>query len=315
MKNILGYLRKKPKLYKYIRNIYGNTFGLWSIKTFYLKYIGIWNGKIRLKLLKEKWKDKIIFNKIISGEPFMYARYGSSEFRAIINQKDFPLVCFYSGFFPEDIKLRDKFREVYFEGTKQIDILGVWNYKNHFFKKTMLLRKFPNIKYITNGIDIKKKNKDWVVDSWVRSLENKRILVIHPFKKTIELQMKKRKQLGILPKFKSFDIIKSVQTLAGNRDLRFKNWFEALEYMKKKINNKNFDILLIGCGAYGLPLAAHAKSLNKQAIHMGGSLQLLFGIKGKRWEDAGWKFDKNWIYPLEEDRIKNYKDIEGGCYW
>lgn len=50
----------------------------------------------------------------------------------------------------------------------------------------------------------------------------------------------------------------------------------------------DYDIVLLGCGAYGFPLAAYAKRRGKQAIHMGGSLQLLFGIKGKRWEDQNY---------------------------
>ena len=46
-----------------------------------------------------------------------------------------------------------------------------------------------------------------------------------------------------------------------------------------------FDVAIIGCGAYGMPLAAMLKQAGKQAIHLGGATQLLFGIKGKRWEE------------------------------
>ena len=42
----------------------------------------------------------------------------------------------------------------------------------------------------------------------------------------------------------------------------------------------DFDVALIGCGAYGFPLAAKLKTAGKQAIHLGGVLQALFGIKG-----------------------------------
>ena len=88
--------------------------------------------------------------------------------------------------------------------------------------------------------------------------------------------------------------------------------------MKRQIqeNKNNFDIALIACGAYGFPLAAYIKSIGKQAIHTGGSLQLLFGIKGKRWEETEKiKFPEDWIYPLKEDTPNNNEKIEGGCYW
>ena len=45
----------------------------------------------------------------------------------------------------------------------------------------------------------------------------------------------------------------------------------------------DFDTAIIGCGAYGFPLAAKLKAAGKQAFHMGGATQLLFGIKGSRW--------------------------------
>ena len=65
-----------------------------------------------------------------------------------------------------------------------------------------------------------------------------------------------------------------------------------------------------------LPLAAHVKSIGKQALHLGGCSQLLFGIKGKRWVDDGSiEMGNYWIPPLDEDKIQNYKKIEGGCYW
>ena len=197
------------------------------------------------------------------------------------------------------------------DSSKFIDILLVWNYRNHFLKKLKLIKNFPNINYLAHTFYI--GNPD---DSWIKQLKGKKVLVIHPFKKTIEHQMKKRKELGILPELKKLEVIKAVQTLADNKDPRFETWFDALDYMKKEIDKKDFDIAIIGCGAYGLPLAAHVKSKGKQSLHLAGKTQLLFGIKGKRWDKISEKlYNKEWIHPLEEDKMKDYKKIEGGCYW
>ena len=43
------------------------------------------------------------------------------------------------------------------------------------------------------------------------------------------------------------------------------------------------DIVILGCGAYGFPLAAMLKNAGKQVIHLGRATQILFGIKGNRW--------------------------------
>ena len=83
----------------------------------------------------------------------------------------------------------------------------------------------------------------------------------------------------------------------------------------------DFDVAIIGCGAYGFPLAAKLKLAGKQAIHLAGATQLLFGIKGKRWEENGAFayvqkfFNDAWVYPSDEDKPKEAAKVENGCYW
>ena len=309
MGKLLKKIQKNHDLHTFLRNIYGKTIGFYFLKERFAKNIGFYNGKKSLKLLSKAESEKIISNRIESNKPFALARYGSTEFRTLFDN-EIENLHIYSGFFPNDNKYLSKFKKTYFDSSKNIDILAIWNYKNNFFNKIRWLRNFPNMKYLVplsaaSGED----------HFWIKALEGKKVLAIHPFEATIKAQMKKRNKLDILPKLKSLQIIKAVQTIAGNPDPRFKTWFDALGHMKGEIDKKDFDIALIGCGAYGLPLAAYAKSIGKQAIHLGGGLQLLFGIKGKRWDDAGKIYNRHWIYPLEEDIPKDSKKIEGGCYW
>lgn len=68
--------------------------------------------------------------------------------------------------------------------------------------------------------------------------------------------------------------------------------------------------------------SAHVKRMGKKAVHMGGSLQLLFGIKGKHWENPDYNpvynyaqlVNEHWVYPAEEEKPKNALSVEGGCY-
>lgn len=108
-------------------------------------------------------------------------------------------------------------------------------------------------------------------------------------------------------------------------DLDFKDWFEALRKMEDDIDKLDFDIAIIGCGAYGLPLAAHIKQSGRKAIHLGGVTQILFGIKGKRWENPVQKMCKYGYYPdlmneywvrlVESEKPRTANQVEGGCYW
>lgn len=75
--------------------------------------------------------------------------------------------------------------------------------------------------------------------------------------------------------------------------------------MKNKINNLQFDVALIGAGAYGLPLASFIKRMGKKAIHLGGVLQLFFGIQGKAWDS--WKiYNKFWTKPKLSEQPEGY---------
>ena len=121
----------------------------------------------------------------------------------------------------------------------------------------------------------------------------------------------------ILPDFELVTL-RAVQSIGGKGAEGFNDWFSALSYMETEINNIDFDIALLGCGAYGLPLGSYIKSIGKQAIVVGGCLQLLFGIMGKRWEnDEVIKeyINKYWVRPAENEKPYLAGNVEDGCYW
>jgi len=113
--------------------------------------------------------------------------------------------------------------------------------------------------------------------------------------------------------------VKAVQSIAGSI-VGFETWFDAYSYMCDEIAKVNFDIAIIGAGAYGLPLASFVKRLGRQAIHMGGVTQILFGIKGRRWEvdyaeSIAKLFNEHWISPSQSEIPKGHNRVEEGCYW
>ena len=66
-------------------------------------------------------------------------------------------------------------------------------------------------------------------------------------------------------------------------------------------------------------LAAFLADNGKSVIHMGGSLQLLFGIRGKRWDEMELLkpyYSDAWIRPSESENLGGReKNVENGCYW
>ena len=65
-----------------------------------------------------------------------------------------------------------------------------------------------------------------------------------------------------------------------------------------------------------------------QAVHLGGALQLLFGLRGRRWEDPAYGadpgapkydyfrlFNDAWMRPERAETVSHASRVEGGCYW
>jgi len=155
---------------------------------------------------------------------------------------------------------------------------------------------------------------------WSLALEGKKVLVISPFSETIEEQYKIIDKIWgdkkVLPAFELITY-KAVQSIG---DLNpHSSWTESLKIMKDDISKIDFDIALLGCGTYGLPLVNFIKKdLGKSAIYNGGAIQILFGIKGKRW-DAHPKiknmYNEYWVRPKSIETPSNNTIVEGGCYW
>ena len=274
--------------------------------------------------------NQIIYDKIMAGKPFMAARFGSTE---LLNMRayDFPLpgayslefhfnhLCEWSGFFPHDFSLLGKFVAVMKESAAEIDVLAIWFHAFEDYYMNRLMKKEVACTYLLNF-------EPWSSETvhWSAALAGKKVLLIHPFAETIREQYEKREAIfpgtDILPEFE-LHTVKAVQTLAGNQDDRFETWFDALSWMYEEAMKVDFDIAILGCGAYGMPLAAKIKKAGKQAIHLAGATQLLFGIKGKRWDtDPAFEYVRKryndaWIYPEERDRIQNGNKVENACYW
>jgi hypothetical protein len=267
--------------------------------------------------------NNLLTKKILSGEPLMAARFGATEIKAILYpylprimkiflKKRFLNRMFtLSGFFPSNEENIIKFSNLSINDIKDLDILGSWRIEEFFFKKELHNVNIVKLEHFDSYLNN---------EPWSQSLKNKKVLVIHPFAETIIEQYKKKDLLflnkKILPNFK-LEVIKAVQSLSGENK-QFNDWFQALDFMKNQISKKDFDIALIGCGAYGFPLAAHVKRLGKQAIHMGGSLQILFGIKGKRWDNhpiISELYNEHWVRPLKQDKPSKSNLVENNCYW
>ena len=161
---------------------------------------------------------------------------------------------------------------------------------------------------------------------WSHYLLGKKVLIINPFTDSIKKQLNNNFQLFKDKKMfldgQEFIFYTSFQT-HGNNYIH-ENWLETFNIMCNDIEKLDFDIALLGCGGYGIPLCNFIKmKMNKSAIYIGGALQILFGVMGNRWINGNGPVLKqileehkpNFIHPSGDELLPNYKTVEKGCYW
>ena len=272
-----------------------------------------------------------IKEKLISNEPCMITRIGSNELKATLNYLDIIsnngfvsksikyirseigpfwwddeikfLMHTGAGFFPASAEYLEKFANIMLSDLKNVDVMGSW-----LCDEIRLVNFFPSAKIVS----LTDLEPYYHSNPWSEALKKKRVLVIHPFEESIKRQYEKYGVLfndpRILPKFE-LKTLKAVQSIAANKT-DFSNWFDALAWMCNKVNGIDFDIAIIGAGAFGLPLASFVKNIGKKSIHIGGATQILFGIKGKRWDKLPFfrqLYNDNWVRPLPKETPDNFQ--------
>lgn len=256
---------------------------------------------------------------IISKKSFFIGRVGGIEGEAIkkyffnqpITEDLLGRLKQNTGFYGDNKSLNE-FCRIYLESVKNTDLL----YRLEFTDLDDMLKELKKEVHVWSCVKL---------HQWIPYLEGKRVLVVSPFVETIRKQFGKKNILstGRIPiKYPEFKLVavNSPNTVLGE-EYPNKDWVESYRNLCKEVfkARNEFDIAIVGCGSYGMPISSFIKSMGKGSLYAGSYTQVLFGIKGKRWDIEGnitrsyW--NDTWVYPSDKERPRRYLEIEGGCYW
>jgi hypothetical protein len=167
----------------------------------------------------------------------------------------------------------------------------------------------------------------WPLETrWTTGLAGKRVSVISSFTDTMQSQLGKdlwANQDTLLPPSTQWSFVKtgyapSVAQGTASWPAEVKTWRDAVDYVVDTTLAQKPDVALIGCGGLGMVIATRLRRAGISVLVMGGAVQVLFGIKGNRWEKhptIGQFWNGNWVYPSVQETPGAAGRIEGGCYW
>ena len=279
-----------------------------------------------------------LINMINSGKKILISRMGEetgglailSQFNKLPDgiklHEIITLVTTYAGIYSKDSKDYKDYAELYFQ------ILLNSSAISYFPPNISQLRSYTEVNFFNNFPNIPPLHNETLepyyaimdgITPWTHSLIDKKVLIVHPFVESFQNQLKNTFEIfpgkPIFLENQKFVFYKPYNTAAGNHI--HKNWKETFQKMCSEIAVLDFDIALLGCGGYGIPLSGFIyDSLGKSAIYVGGGLQLLFGVMGERWNSTDmWKDiikenDCKFIRPSKNENLPN-KELLGDCYW
>ncbi len=291
---------------------------------------------VPIPMVESSETQRLIHDMLISDKPCMIARFGSVELQAVVDYLYPPTMKnamlfvkgeipswgyapstlrtmqINAGFFPPTKPMLDRFGKLMLDCMPMVDMLGSWRQE-----EALVMHHMPN----AVRVPLFALEPYYFDNPWTTALEGRKVLVVHPFEDTIRKQHERYELLfadkRLTPKYE-LQTLKAVQSIAGNKPEEFDNWFQALGWMKEEIDKRDFDIAIIGCGAYGFPLAAHVKQIGKKAVHLGGAVQNLFGIWSnavKNSPEMNGLRNEYWVRPSLEETPKGIKVVENSRYW
>lgn len=232
-----------------------------------------------------------------------------------------------AGVFPNDRQGLDAFSRLYQHSMGACDILSM--------SYSWLI---PELGEHISGVRGSKKNQMscrisatepfFEEDPYTKYLSGKRVTVISPFTESMKSQVMRRELIwgsrveDYLPETTEWRFIRAPLS-AGLVKPVDKDWDSMISRLTKECfppgeEDTWPDVVLSGFGPGGLCLNEEAKTRGKVGISLGGSLQLLFGIRGKRWDthsDFKKIFNEHWVRPSGEERPPTKELVERGCYW
>ena len=267
--------------------------------------------------------DRLISAKLESSVPFMVGRWGSVESRLVgeslwkqnvFSRKTLLEAHRNAGIFPSRPDVLTEVANCLYSSAHSLDVVGCWDSP---YQAKLIADGSPGaVRCDLTSLE------PWLFngESWLSTLEGRTVLVVHPFVETISSQASNLGRIFTnghgLPACE-LKLVKPPVTL-GHKTENFASWIDAFADLKSRVASIEFDVALIGCGAYGLPLAACIKAMGKPSIHLGGALQLLFGIRGRRWEampQYAALMNDSWVRPSPDETPRAANKVDGGCYW
>jgi len=236
---------------------------------------------------------------------------GTSTYSASVSEE----IYFHSGVFPTTPEALNDFSSYYSDSCRNLDLIAAWGTGD----EKRALDEFCSTATLC---ELEELEPYYHESPWSAELAGLNVLVISPFVDSISRQFELRHQIWdqhphpVLPDF-NLKLLRAYHSEALF-PTGFPNWRAMCDEVIDQARTIEFDVAIVGFGAASIPICAALKRRGKIAIHLGGAVQILFGLLGARWDKnprIAKLVNSYWSRPSDQERPQESHRIERGAYW
>jgi len=230
------------------------------------------------------------------------------------------------GIFPAAMEFYPRFDAFWVEHLRQLDCIGL--FPTLMKPNLRILRHYAvagrRIDYHDQEPDRSSPSREQ--DCYLPLFAGRRLLLVCPFadllreratRATFEAVWAKTGKRWFEPA--SVDSLEIPYGFARSTQVRYPTVIDLYERITADLDAKRFDIALVAAAGLAVPIASHLKRRGHLAIDLGGHLQVLFGVLGKRWRDrVDWReryITDAWIDMPARYRPEETGVCDDGAYW
>ena len=231
------------------------------------------------------------------------------------------------GIFPATEEFLHRYAAWYAPQVKQLDVIGLF----HSPQEKEILSAYNINSKVVHYVDTEpdRSRPDDPSLCYLPLFSNKKILLVAPFahllkeranKETFEKVWANTGKKWFYPS--GLTSVEFPYSYVTEKETyrEYGNSINLFDNICGQIDRQEYDIALIAAAGLGIPIAAHIKNKGKIGISLGGHLQVLFGVAGKRWKSDS-SFRENYMNEHWMDMPDSYKPLhakilsDAGAYW
>ena len=230
-----------------------------------------------------------------------------------------------AGVFPATPEFLLRYNDFYVESVRALDSVGLFLEGDEM--ESLVVRHYG----LERLIHFQDQEPDRAADGsagacFLPHLRDARVLIVCPFARLLKARATAETYEAVWSKLgkrwfepASVDALEFPYGVAASTRGRYPDAIGLLDEIRAELDRRSYDVALIGAAGLAIPLAAHAKARGKVAIDLGGHLQIVFGVVGKRWRNwSEWReryFNAHWIDMPAHYRPEDPGVCDEGAYW